>query len=110
MIEVENIEDLDMDFIYGSPTLSRKTSESLAVTNLTLGGLDLCSTFQIPTNVKECRICFDHIEDLTHVFVAPCKCTGSLKYVHHVCFLAWLERQYISRSHIEQRLVQEEGL
>jgi hypothetical protein len=39
MIEVENIEDLDMDIIYGSPTLSRKTSDCLAVTNVTMGSL-----------------------------------------------------------------------
>jgi hypothetical protein len=98
MLEVENIEDLDM--YYGSPTLTRKTSDCLAVTNLTMGSLELCSSIQLQATFKECRICLDQIEDQDHVFVSPCRCTGSLKYVHHCCFLRWLERQYLSRSQI----------
>lgn len=60
MIEVEDIEYFDMD-LYGSSTLTRKASEFLAVTNFTMGSLELCSTIQFQDTAKECRICFDHM-------------------------------------------------
>lgn len=35
-----------------------------------------------------CRICLDdkEVED----FISPCKCSGTLKYVHRRCFLRWV--------------------
>lgn len=107
MLKIENIEDLDL---FASPTLTRKASDNLNQTNLTMGSIEYCSTIQLHETFKECRICLDQIEDSNHIFVSPCRCSGSLKFVHHSCFLHWLERQYLSRSHLEQRLLQEEGI
>lgn len=38
-----------------------------------------------------CRICLDnkHLED----FISPCKCSGTLKYVHRKCFLLWVRQR-----------------
>jgi hypothetical protein len=38
---------------------------------------------------KQCRICYEENEPL----IAPCKCDGSIKYVHETCILAWFEHQ-----------------
>lgn len=37
-----------------------------------------------------CRLCFGEEDDLTK-FVAPCKCTGSMKYIHPQC-----QQEYIT--------------
>jgi hypothetical protein len=44
MIEIENIEDFDF---YGSPTITRKTSDCLAQTNMTQDSIEYCSGFQL---------------------------------------------------------------
>ena len=40
-------------------------------------------------NMKECRICLelDTIDNL----IWPCKCNGSIKYVHEKCLIKWIE-------------------
>lgn len=60
MLKVENIEDMDL---FASPTLSRKTSDCLNQTNITMGSMEYCSTFQLHEAFKECRICLDQTED-----------------------------------------------
>jgi hypothetical protein len=42
---------------------------------------------QLAENI--CRICFD-VESDSHHLITPCKCTGSMKYVHEVCLKIWL--------------------
>ena len=42
---------------------------------------------------KICRICYveeDPIENLDNPLIQPCKCTGSLKYIHLNCLKQWL--------------------
>ena len=36
---------------------------------------------------KVCRICLDEEEDISsgNPFITPCKCTGSMKYIHLSC-------------------------
>ncbi len=38
---------------------------------------------------KECRICYTNDEELG-TLVTPCKCKGSLKYIHPECLKAWI--------------------
>lgn len=42
---------------------------------------------QLAENI--CRICFD-IESDSHHLITPCKCSGSMKYVHEECLKIWL--------------------
>lgn len=42
-----------------------------------------------------CRICFTNAD--TNPLLAPCKCTGSMKYVHLQCLKAWLNQSKISQ-------------
>ena len=41
------------------------------------------------TNPKECRICAD--DDSSQQLISPCRCSGSLKYVHKKCLLTWIQ-------------------
>lgn len=40
---------------------------------------------------QDCRICLDNKN--VHDFVSPCKCSGTLKYVHQKCFSRWLQER-----------------
>ena len=40
-------------------------------------------------SIKECRFCLMSDESLTNPFLSPCKCTGSVKYVHQICLTKW---------------------
>lgn len=47
---------------------------------------------------KICRICYseeDPLNDLDNPFVEPCKCSGSVKYVHLNCLKEWINTKYI---------------
>lgn len=49
-------------------------------------------------NDRVCRICLDDTEDVSNgnPFIVPCKCTGSLKYIHLRCLREWTDskKQY----------------
>lgn len=42
----------------------------------------------ISNEEKTCRICLDTSESSN--FIRPCKCSGSVKYIHEECLKAWL--------------------
>lgn len=42
------------------------------------------------TDNPTCRICFNE-ETTDNKFVSPCKCTGSMKYIHYKCLLKSLK-------------------
>ena len=37
----------------------------------------------------QCRICFEE-EDNLSLFVSPCRCSGTSKYVHVECLQEWI--------------------
>ena len=39
-----------------------------------------------------CRICFQENDDDEDPLISPCKCAGSMKYVHLGCLRQWLTR------------------
>ena len=39
-----------------------------------------------------CRICFDCESEKEDPLISPCKCSGSMKYVHLKCLRQWLSR------------------
>ena len=44
------------------------------------------------TKNKICRICFQEEDDiLLNPLIRPCKCSGSMKYIHLKCLLHWLK-------------------
>ena len=55
---------------------------------------------------KICRICY--LEEDNHIInplIKPCKCSGSMKYIHYECLLHWLRTKLI----ISKRQVLENG-
>ncbi len=45
-------------------------------------------------NIKTCRICFEEINNNNNnndnSLISPCKCKGSMKWVHHNCLVKWI--------------------
>lgn len=43
---------------------------------------------------KNCKICFEESEtSLTGKLISPCKCTGSMRFIHEECLKTWLIAQ-----------------
>ena len=38
---------------------------------------------------KACKICLEDNEDFNNPFITPCKCTGSMKFIHLQCLREW---------------------
>ena len=38
---------------------------------------------------KACRICLDDLDDVNNPFITPCKCDGSMKFIHLNCLREW---------------------
>ena len=47
-----------------------------------------------------CRICYSHSSDMENPLISPCKCNGSLKYIHYKCLKHCIEVNLTKR--IEQ--------
>ena len=63
---------------------------------------DLCNTNKKEKNdiPKVCRICYceeEPLESLENPLVQPCKCSGSLKYIHLNCLKHWLNTKSLFR-------------
>jgi len=56
----------------------------------------------LPTNSeKACRFCFEAEEDVNKgKLMKPCKCDGSLKYIHEKCLSTWIMQKEIKHSTI----------
>ncbi|XP_039349532.1 E3 ubiquitin-protein ligase MARCHF7 isoform X10 [Mauremys reevesii] len=48
-----------------------------------------------------CRICQMSSASSTNLLIEPCKCTGSLRYVHQECMKKWLQSKINSGSSLE---------
>lgn len=42
-----------------------------------------------------CRICFE--DDAKEPFISPCKCTGSVQYIHFSCLKSWISSKRVMR-------------
>lgn len=38
---------------------------------------------------RACRICLDEGETEDNPFITPCKCSGSMKFIHLECLREW---------------------
>jgi E3 ubiquitin-protein ligase DOA10 len=44
-------------------------------------------------DVNLCRICFSELLTDDNPLISPCRCSGSLKYIHLDCLRTWLSRK-----------------
>jgi RING-variant domain len=42
---------------------------------------------------RSCRICLDESETEKNPLITPCKCIGSVRYIHFDCLKAWLNQK-----------------
>jgi hypothetical protein len=45
-----------------------------------------------------CRICLSNDSDSNNPLISPCKCAGSMKFIHLLCLRQWLNSRMISRN------------
>lgn len=49
-------------------------------------------------DARVCRICLSSEAEVEGQLVAPCKCRGSMKYVHSACLRTWRRQSFLSRG------------
>lgn len=45
-----------------------------------------------------CRICLDDENLAENLLIAPCKCAGTMKYIHVKCLRSWLDSKKSNRE------------
>ena len=50
-----------------------------------------------PTDAT-CRICLSEEENRLDPLIAPCKCAGSLQFIHHQCLKSWFKSKRVVRQ------------
>ena len=49
--------------------------------------------------VKICRICYiEEYDKINNPLIKPCKCSGSMKYIHYDCLLHWIRTKIIDKT------------
>ena len=52
-------------------------------------------------NKKICRICYmEEMDKKRNPLIKPCKCSGSMKYIHYECLLHWLKTKVLINKNI----------
>ena len=60
------------------------------------GPIDITSHNDEPKDENDlCRICFSNSNTPANPLFAPCKCTGTVKFIHFICLKAWLNLKLI---------------
>lgn len=44
-----------------------------------------------------CRICLMEDNEVNNPLFSPCKCAGSMKYIHHLCLKTWFQGKRIMK-------------
>lgn len=45
-------------------------------------------------DISPCRICLgDDLRDLENPLITPCKCSGSMKFIHLECLKSWIKQR-----------------
>jgi E3 ubiquitin-protein ligase DOA10 len=47
---------------------------------------------------RNCRICLDEADTEENPFITPCKCDGSMKFIHLSCLQEWLDSKRVSQK------------
>ena len=49
--------------------------------------------------IKICRVCYlEETDNINNPLIKPCKCSGSMKYIHYECLLHWLKTKITDKS------------
>ena len=47
--------------------------------------------------VPVCRICLGEDNEVDNPLFAPCKCSGSMRFIHHLCLKQWFAGKRIMK-------------
>jgi E3 ubiquitin-protein ligase DOA10 len=47
---------------------------------------------------RSCRICLDEEDTPENPFITPCKCDGSMKFIHLTCLREWLDSKRVQQK------------
>ena len=61
---------------------SQSNNETTIKINKEIDNVSILSSNKLK---ESCRICFNHDSDLNNPLISPCKCSGSIKYIHLKC-------------------------
>ena len=56
------------------------------------------NSYRIKPKKKLCRICYLEEEDSNNPLIKPCKCTGSMKFIHINCLLHWIKTKNLIKK------------
>ena len=48
-------------------------------------------------NIGSCKVCYGDVSTLDNPLISPCKCSGSMQYIHLQCLQKWLETRISCR-------------
>merc|ERR1711913_21495 len=65
-------------------------SDAVSISSTSSTSISIISSSLYPT----CRICFQDLVDPDNPLISPCRCSGSIGYVHRKCLRKWIEVNY----------------
>ena len=72
-----------------------RTISSRADTIMDLGGRTPKETAAVDDAIEvespTCRICLSEDQEKENPMISPCKCDGTMKYIHYLCLKEWLQ-------------------
>lgn len=87
------------------PRVFHFPDQSMESSGLDTSQADLTPTISQPTATdKVCRICLETTEETLNRLIHPCRCAGSVRYVHEECLKAWLASQIEDMTHAQCEL------
>lgn len=68
------------------------------------GPIDITYRDEVPVDDSDlCRICFSNTNTKENPLFAPCKCTGTVKFIHFGCLKAWLNLKLVTQLILNMR-------
>ena len=77
--------------------MEKHASENIHKYLRKIQGTDLYEK-QIKDEQPVCRICLTEEEDKADPLLTPCKCAGSMRFIHHQCLKQWFQQRRIQKT------------
>ena len=91
-------EDKKEDSIEDHNNIRIITEEEKPISALNVSpNIDVQKALQETKDVNICRICQSEDNTLEDPLISPCKCAGSIKYIHAKCMQEWYKSKLVSR-------------